>query len=161
GAAAPVPGDGPDGGRELAAGAAPAAAAAGLAAGLRRGPEQAGPQGLHGLLRGPAVQRAVRAGGPERGGARLRRGGAGLARRPGGGAAPAAQPAAPAPGPVALRGARRRPRPAAGAFGQDGPEAAGDRRDAGGEAARGPVRRPGGGEPMSVTPIVAVQPAKA
>src|SRR5262249_19116186 len=66
---------------------------------------------------------------------------------------PAAQPQAPAAGARPLRGGGRRARGEAGAFGRDGQEAAGDPGDAGGAAPLGPVRRAGGGGPMSATEV--------
>ena len=87
-----VPGHRGDGRVELARRAAAAAALAGaLALGLRRGGDAHRAQGPHRRLRGPLLQRAVRAVRPGGGGARRRRTGAGAARRPRGGRAPAAQ----------------------------------------------------------------------
>src|SRR5262249_60933119 len=148
---ASLPGDGAERAAELRGREASAATAADPAGAVRPGPDADGAARLHGGLRGPLLQRAVPAGRACRGGARLLRGSAGMARGPGGGAAPAPHPATAAAGPASLRGRRRRAGDPASAAGADGPAAAGDPRAAGGAAARGPLRRPGGGEPMSTT----------
>src|SRR5262249_1172278 len=157
GAAADVPGDGAVGAGELGGGAGPLAAAADPAGHLRRGSDADRAEGLHGALRGPRLQRAVRAVRPGGRGPRRRRGRAGAAPGPGGRGASAGHAGADRDQSVALRGTGGQSRVRAGAVGSARPALAGDRPAAGGTATVGPVCRLGGGGPMSTTP--ATKPA--